>query len=92
MLPTDLNQVLELIRTHGELAYGFVFGWALGNSFVVLLAGYAAFLGAFSWGKLVLVCWLGGFAGDAFRFWIGRRLSSAHCSTPSVWSRATICG
>jgi membrane protein DedA with SNARE-associated domain len=73
VIPTDVNQVLELIRTHGELAYGFVFGWALGNSFVILIAGYAAYLGAFSWGKLVLVCWLGGFAGDAFRFWVGRR-------------------
>ncbi len=76
MIPTDLNQLLELTRAHGELAYGFVFGWALGNSFVVLIAGYAAHLGAFNWGKLVLVCWLGGFAGDAFRFWVGRRFGS----------------
>jgi membrane protein DedA with SNARE-associated domain len=81
MFPTDLNQLLELIRTHGDLAYGFVFGWALGNSFLVLLAGYAAHLGAFSWGKLVLVCWLGGFAGDVFRFWIGRRFGSQWLSS-----------
>lgn len=81
MIPTDLNQLLELIRTHGELAYGFVFGWALGNSFVVLLAGVAAYLGAFSWGKLVLVCWLGGFAGDAFRFWVGRRFGTRWISS-----------
>lgn len=81
MLPTDLNQILELIRTHGELAYGFVFAWALGNSFVVLLAGYAAHLGAFSWGKLVLICWLGGFAGDAFRFWVGRRYGTRWLSS-----------
>jgi membrane protein DedA with SNARE-associated domain len=80
-MPTDLNQLLELIRTHGDLAYGFVFGWALGNSFLVLLAGYAAHLGAFSWGKLVLVCWLGGFAGDGFRFWIGRRFGSKWLSS-----------
>ena len=81
MLPTDLNQLLELIRTHGELVYGFVFGWALGNSFLVLLAGYAAHLGALSWGKLVLVCWLGGFAGDAFRFWVGRRFGTKWLSS-----------
>jgi membrane protein DedA with SNARE-associated domain len=80
-MPTDLNQLLELIRTHGELAYGFVFGWALGNSFLVLLAGYAAHLGALSWGKLVMVCWLGSFAGDVFRFWIGRRFGTRWLSS-----------
>jgi membrane protein DedA with SNARE-associated domain len=76
-MPTDLNQILDLIRQHGELAYSFVFAYAASNSLLfVLLAGFAAHLGAFDWGKLVLVCWAGSFAGDAFRFWIGRRFGS----------------
>jgi membrane protein DedA with SNARE-associated domain len=76
-MPTDLNQILDLIRQHGELAYSFVFAYAASNSLLfVLLAGFAAHLGAFDWGKLILVCWAGSFAGDAFRFWIGRRFGT----------------
>jgi membrane protein DedA with SNARE-associated domain len=81
-MPTDLNQILEVIREHGNLVYSFVFVWAVGNSLIlVLLAGYAAHLGALDWGKLVTICWLGSFAGDAFRFWIGRRFGTKWLSS-----------
>jgi len=82
MLPTDLNSLLTLIREHGELAYTFVFLWGMGNSLImILLAGFAAQLGAFEFGKLVMVTWFGAFAGDAIRFWIGRRYGSRWLST-----------
>jgi len=81
-MPADLNQILDVIREHGEVAYSFVFAYAAGNSLLlVLLAGYASHLGAFDWGKLVLICWLGSFAGDAFRFWVGRRFGSKWLSS-----------
>ncbi len=74
MIPTDLPQLLELIRANGDAAYAFLFSYAAANSLlVVLFAGYAAHLGALDWTKVFLVCWAGSFAGDAFRFWIGRR-------------------
>src|SRR5262245_55540702 len=76
-MPMDLNQIMDLIRQYGDAAYAFVFAYAASNSLlVVLFAGYAAGMGAFGWGKLVLICWAGSFAGDAFRFWIGRRFGT----------------
>jgi membrane protein DedA with SNARE-associated domain len=73
-MPIDLQGVLDLIREHGEFAYAFVFGYAASNSLLlVLLAGFAANLGAFDLGKLILVCWVGAFVGDGVRFWLGRR-------------------
>lgn len=81
-MPTDLNQLLNIIREHGELAYSFVFIWAMGNSLIlILLAGFAAHLGVVDWGKLVTVCWFGSFAGDAIRFWVGRRFGSKWLSS-----------
>jgi len=74
----DLTQLLEAIREHGDIAYGFIFAYAAQNSLLApLFAGYAAHMGALDWGKLVLLCWAGGFAGDALRFWIGRRWGMA---------------
>ncbi len=74
----DLPQILDLIRQHGDVAYGFVFAYAGTNSLLMLLfAGYAAHLNAFDLGKLIAVCWAGGFAGDAVRFWIARRWGPA---------------
>lgn len=70
----DLTTLLETIREHGDIAYGFVFAYAAQNSLLApLFAGYAAHLGAFDWATLVILCWAGGFIGDAIRFWIGRR-------------------
>jgi membrane protein DedA with SNARE-associated domain len=41
-----------------------------------LFAGYAAHSGALNLGTLVVVCWIGSFAGDVIRFWIGRRFGT----------------
>jgi len=73
----DLTQVFELIRQHGDTAYAFIFAYAASHSMlIVLLAGYAANMGALDWGKLVLVCWAGSCFGDVVRFWIGRRFGT----------------
>lgn len=73
----DLTQVFELIRQHGDAAYAFIFAYAASHSMlIVLLAGYAANMGALDWGTLVLVCWAGSCFGDVVRFWIGRRFGT----------------
>jgi membrane protein DedA with SNARE-associated domain len=72
--PTDLASFLDLIRQHGDAAYSLLFAFAASNSLLLaLFAGYAAHSGALSFPTLLAVCWLGSFAGDAVRFWIGRR-------------------
>jgi len=40
---------------------------------LTLFAGYASSSGALSIGTLMVIVWAGSFAGDAVRFWIGRR-------------------
>lgn len=70
----DLTTILDLIREHGGLAYGFLFAHCGANSLLAMLfAGYAAHLEALDFKTVVLVGWAGGFLGDAVRFWIGRR-------------------
>jgi membrane protein DedA with SNARE-associated domain len=70
----DLAQILDLIKQHGELAYGFLFAHALSNSLLALLfAGYAAHVADFNLATLIPVCWAGGFVGDTVRFWLARR-------------------
>jgi membrane protein DedA with SNARE-associated domain len=77
LFPTDLSSFLELIRQHGDAAYSLMFAYAASHSMLLtLFAGYAAHSGALSFGTLVVICWLGSFAGDAFRFWIGRRFGT----------------
>jgi membrane protein DedA with SNARE-associated domain len=74
----DLAQILDLIKQHGDVAYGFVFAYAGANSLLMLLfAGYAAYQDVFELGTLIAVCWAGGAAGDALRFWIARRWGGA---------------
>jgi membrane protein DedA with SNARE-associated domain len=75
--PTDLASFLDLIRQHGDAAYSFVFAFATSHSLLLtLFAGYAASSGALEPGALIAVCWLGSFAGDVLRFWIGRRFGT----------------
>jgi membrane protein DedA with SNARE-associated domain len=77
LLPTDLTSFLDLIRQHGDAAYSFMFAYAASHSLLfALFAGYAAHSGALNVGTLIVVCWLGSFAGDAIRFWIGRRFGT----------------
>jgi membrane protein DedA with SNARE-associated domain len=77
LIPTDLASFLDLVRQHGDVAYSFIFSYAASHSMLfTLFAGYAAHSGALNLGPLVAVCWLGSFAGDAVRFWIGRRFGT----------------
>jgi membrane protein DedA with SNARE-associated domain len=72
--PTDLTSFLDLIRQHGDAAYSFMFAYATSHSLLfALFGGYAASSGALNLTTLIVVCWLGSFAGDVIRFWIGRR-------------------
>jgi membrane protein DedA with SNARE-associated domain len=74
LFPTDLASFLDLIRQHGDAAYSLMFAYSASHSLLfALFGGYAAHAGAFSLITLIAVCWAGSFAGDAFRFWIGRR-------------------
>jgi membrane protein DedA with SNARE-associated domain len=75
--PTDLASFLELLRQHGDAAYGLIFALAFSHSLLfTLFAGYASSSGALSLGTLIAVVWAGSFAGDAVRFWIGRRFGN----------------
>jgi membrane protein DedA with SNARE-associated domain len=77
LIPTDLASFLELVRQHGDAAYSIVFSYAASHSMLfTLFAGYAAHSGALNLGTLVVVCWIGSFAGDVIRFWIGRRFGT----------------
>ena len=75
--PTDLTSFLELLRLHGDEAYGLIFAFASSHSLLLtLFAGYASSSGALDLGTLIGVVWAGSFLGDAFRFWIGRRFGN----------------
>ena len=77
LFPTDLASFLDLIRQHGDAAYSLMFAYAASHSLLLaLFAGYAAYSGALQLGILIAVCWFGSFAGDAIRFWIGRRFGT----------------
>jgi len=74
LFPTDLTSFLDLIRQHGDMAYSLMFAYAASHSLLLgLFGGYAAHAGAFGFGTLIVVCWVGSFFGDVIRFWIGRR-------------------
>jgi membrane protein DedA with SNARE-associated domain len=77
LYPTDLASFLELIRQNGDGVYSLMFAFATSHSLLLaLFAGYAAHSGALDLGTLIVACWLGSFAGDVFRFWIGRRFGT----------------
>ena len=77
LFPTDLASFLDIIRQHGDAAYSLMFAYATSHSLLLaLFAGYAAHSGVLGFGALIGVCWLGSFAGDAARFWIGRRFGT----------------
>ena len=77
LYPTDLASFLDLIRQNGDAAYSFMFAFAASHSLLLtLFAGYAAHSGVFGLGTLIVVCWLGSFAGDVVRFWIGRHFGA----------------
>ena len=77
IFPNDLASFLELLRLHGDAAYGLIFAFAASHSLLLtLFAGYASSSGALNLGTLIVVVWTGSFLGDTFRFWIGRRFGN----------------
>jgi membrane protein DedA with SNARE-associated domain len=71
---TDLNQLIDVVRQHGEVVYAFIFAYAASHALLMaLFAGYAAQLGVLDLKLTILHCFAGSFAGDAFRFWLARR-------------------
>jgi membrane protein DedA with SNARE-associated domain len=71
---TDLNQLIDVVRQHGEVAYAFIFAYAASHALLMaLFAGYAAQLGVLDLKLTIIHCFAGSFAGDAFRFWLARR-------------------
>lgn len=77
IFPTDLASFLELLRQHGDAAYGLLFAFAASHSLLLtLFAGYASSSGVLDLGVLIAIVWAGSFAGDAVRFWIGRRFGN----------------
>jgi membrane protein DedA with SNARE-associated domain len=78
--------VAHLLTGHGAWPYLVTFAWTFveGESFV-LFAGFAAAQGLLSLPLLLLVAWLGSFAGDQTYFWIGRRFGLALLSRRPSW-------
>jgi len=73
IFPTDLASFFELLRLHGDEAYGLIFAFAASHSLLLtLFAGYASSSGSLDLGTLVAVVWAGSFLGDTIRFGIGR--------------------
>lgn len=71
---TDLSQLIDVVRQHGEVAYAFIFAYAASHALLMaLFAGYAAQLGVLDLKMTIIHCFAGSFAGDAFRFWLARR-------------------
>jgi len=73
IFPTDLASFLELLRLHGDEAYGLIFALAALHSLLpTLFAGYASSSGSLNLETLIAVVWAGSFLGDTIRFGIGR--------------------
>ena len=73
IFPTDLASFLELLRLHGDEAYGLIFAFAASHSLLLtLFAGYASSTEALHLGTLIPVVWAGSLLGDTIRFGIGR--------------------
>jgi len=71
---TDLAQLIEAVRQHGEVVYAFIFAYAASHALLMaLFAGYAAQLGVLDLKITLIHCFAGSFAGDVFRFWLARR-------------------
>lgn len=71
---TDLSQLIDVVRQHGEVAYAFIFAYAASHAMLMaLFAGYAAQLGVLDLKLTIVHCFAGSFVGDVVRFWIARR-------------------
>lgn len=71
---TDLSQLIEAVRQHGEVVYAFIFAYAASHALLMaLFAGYAAQLGVLDLQTTIIHCFAGSFVGDVVRFWLARR-------------------
>jgi len=70
---TDLSQLIEAVRQHGEVVYAFIFAYAASHAMLMaLFAGYAAQLGVLDLKMTIIHCFAGSFVGDVVRFWLAR--------------------
>ncbi len=89
LFPTDLASFLELIRQNGDAIYTLMFAYATSHSLLLaMFAGYVAHSGALNLVTLIIVCWIGSFAGDVVRFWIGRKYGTRWFSSFPKLERA----
>ncbi len=89
LFPTDLASFLELIRQNGDAIYTLMFAYATSHSLLLaMFAGYVAHSGALNLVTLIVVCWIGSFAGDVVRFWVGRRYGTRWLSSFPKLERA----
>src|SRR5579863_5926299 len=81
-----MDHVHRLIADHGAWIYVITFVWTFfeGETFV-LGAGFAAAQGLLNAPLLLVVAWLGSFAGDQCYFWIGRNFGLRLLSRRPVW-------
>jgi membrane protein DedA with SNARE-associated domain len=81
-----MDVVHRLIIEHGAWFYPAAFAWTFieGETFV-LVAGFAAAEGLLNAPLLLLVSWLGSFAGDQCYFWIGRHFGLRLLSRRPLW-------
>jgi membrane protein DedA with SNARE-associated domain len=71
---TDLSQLIDAVRQHGEVIYAFIFAYAASHALLMaLFAGYAVQLGVLDLKLTIVHCFAGSFLGDVFRFWLARR-------------------
>ncbi|HWV52022.1 DedA family protein [Pseudorhodoplanes sp.] len=71
---TDLSQLIDAVRQHGEVVYAFIFAYAASHAMLMaLFAGYAAQLGVLDLKMTIIHCFAGSFIGDVVRFWLARQ-------------------
>ena len=89
---TDLAQLIDAVRQHGEVVYAFIFAYAASHALLMaLFAGYAAQLGVLDLQMTLIYCFAGSFAGDVFRFWIARRYGERLLARwPRITAHATV--
>jgi membrane protein DedA with SNARE-associated domain len=78
--------VERFILEHGAWTYLVTLIWTFfeGETFV-LLAGFAAAQGLLSAPLLIVMAWLGSFAGDQCYFWIGRHFGLRLMARRPIW-------
>lgn len=69
-----MEQIAEIFREWGHLAYPVIFIWTFfEGETVVIFGGYAGYYDVLSWYWLLIAAWLGSFLGDQTWYYLGRR-------------------